>query len=130
MEIERKFLFDEIPDFLEKENNCILRTNIKQTYLTLDPEIRIKVVFTNVAEYTSNNKYYLTKKGAGNLSRDEDEYEISKCKYIKLKPFAIDTDSCEIEKDYYRFKLDNGLILECSLVDKDLDSSFIYGEIE
>ena len=32
--------------------------------------------------------------------------------------------------DYYRFKLDNGLILECSIVDKNSNHSFIYAEIE
>ncbi|MBQ7353272.1 MAG: adenylate cyclase [Clostridia bacterium] len=63
MEIERKFIVNELPSL---EN--IQKKKIKQGYVTLSPELRVR---------QADDKYYLTKKGEGFLIREEEEIEIS-----------------------------------------------------
>lgn len=131
MEVERKFLFDELPTFLEPEDENIARINVKQIYLSIDPEIRIRRKFILYKDGTSKNEYFKTQKSDGNLVREEIEAPITRSMYIKLCNFAYSTmGRNEIDKDYYRYKLNDNLILECSIVDRDLDTSFIYGEVE
>src|SRR5574344_1506323 len=115
MEIERKFLIDEIPTFLEKEDPNVLITNVKQTYLSFDPEVRIKRVFTYLNDKKSYNSYFMTIKSDGDIEREELEFTITLEEYQKLVINALLAygDEYELEKDYYRFKLDDNLILEC-----------------
>ena len=58
MEIERKYLIDEIP-FDLKDYSCKV---IEQGYLNTDPVVRVR---------RSNDKYILTYKGSGLLVREE-----------------------------------------------------------
>ncbi len=67
MEVERKFLVSETPIL-----NDAKKYNISQGYLSFDPEIRIR---------KKNDKYSITKKSNGTLSREEFEQEISKESY-------------------------------------------------
>lgn len=58
MEIERKYLIDEIP-FDLKDYSCKV---IEQGYLNTDPVVRVR---------RSNDKYILTYKGSGLMVREE-----------------------------------------------------------
>ena len=69
----------------------------------------------------------MTIKGDGNLSRDEIEIKIHENEFndilnIIRKPL--------IKKLYKKYQLSDELILECSHVDIDSDSEFMYAEIE
>lgn len=76
MEIERKFLVKELPKFLKSKKNV----SIEQSYLSFDPEIRIR---------KWGSKYFLTVKGNGDISRDEFEIEITKAVYDEFFPKVI-----------------------------------------
>ena len=76
MEIERKFIVDQIPIDLD-----IFKTNyIEQGYLSITPEVRIRML---------NDKCFLTVKSSGTLSRDEYETEISLNTYNDFKKKLI-----------------------------------------
>ncbi|MCL2773364.1 MAG: hypothetical protein FWD71_08430 [Oscillospiraceae bacterium] len=119
MEIERKFLINNFPNNL----TCIKTAIVSQGYVSIIPEVRIRSY-----EYDNNSKeYVLTIKGDGNLSRNEieiciDEKTFNEILEIIAKPL--------IKKDYRKYQLPDGLMLECSQVDKDSATEFMYAEIE
>ena len=71
MEIERKFLVKTLPSNLRQYK----KSYIEQGYLSISPEVRVR---------SKDNKYYMTVKGEGNISRPEYEIQISKDVYIEL----------------------------------------------
>ncbi len=72
MEIERKFLIDQLPKHLDLVDKKI----IEQGYISTAPVIRIR---------RSNDDYILTIKGKGLIKREEFELLIEKDEYNKLK---------------------------------------------
>ncbi len=96
MEIERKFLIKELPDLSKYEY-----VDIEQGYLSTNPVVRIR---------KKNDKYVLTYKGSGLMSREEleaaltkesyehllekiDGHAITKRRYlIPLEPYTIELD--------------------------------------
>ncbi len=72
MEIERKFLIDELPKHLDLAGKKI----IEQGYISTSPVIRIR---------RSNDEYILTIKGKGLVEREEFELFIEKNEYEDLK---------------------------------------------
>lgn len=119
MEIERKFLISDFPHHL----NEIARAKAEQGYLTLEPQVRIRRM-----EYANGAvTHILCIKGKGTLSRTEVETELSASQYSELKALL---DRRMITKDYRKYQLDNGLILECSLVNEGYPEEFMYAEIE
>lgn len=116
MEIERKFLIDRFPDL-----PLIYKAKQYQGYISINPVVRIR---QEVSEY--NEKFVLCFKGQGTLAREEIEIDINKETFNKLKDLL---NKPLIEKDYRVYSLDNHR-LECSLVDKGMDSQFMYAEIE
>ena len=84
MEIERKFLLNKIPLFLEKEDSTILVTNVKQTYLSFNPEVRIQRKFTYFKNKSSKNSYYITIKSDDDVQREELEFALTREEYQKL----------------------------------------------
>lgn len=64
MEIERKFLVNEIPSL-----SGLRYSKITQGYISFSPETRIRKM---------DDKYYLTKKGEGMVVREEIENEVLK----------------------------------------------------
>ena len=96
MEIERKFLVNEIPSL-----NGLRYSKITQGYISFSPETRIRKM---------DDKYYLTKKGEGMIAREEIESEVSKSEgekyfeqvisnliiktryYIPLEKYTIELD--------------------------------------
>lgn len=120
MEIERKFLISDFP----KEESIVLEkeADIYQGYLTISPEVRVRSSCTgNLTDYK------LTIKGDGTLSREEIEVSLNENQFnsiVNLTTFNF------IHKVYKKYKLLNGLYLECSHVDPGLSTSFYYAEIE
>lgn len=119
VEIERKFLLDSFPtDLPLKEEKLVY-----QAYLSTNPEVRIR---RNVVD-GQDVSYYLAIKSSGDLTRQEVELHITKEQFYVLaemvtKPF--------ITKDFRIYQLPGELELECSLVDKGLDTEFMYAEVE
>lgn len=69
MEIERKFLVNEVPKGIYKNHSF---SEIVQGYISINPEIRIRKM---------NDKYFITKKSEGTLKREEQEVEIDASTY-------------------------------------------------
>lgn len=111
MEIERKFLVKNIPDL----TNTIY-TEITQGYLSFNPEIRIR---------QDGNKYYITKKSNGDISREEIEIEIEEKVYNIL--FNLIEENI-INKTRY-FVYANGKIAELNIYHGDLEGLSIV-EVE
>ena len=96
MEIERKYLIDEIP-FDLKDYSCKV---IEQGYLNTDPVVRVR---------RSNDKYILTYKGSGLMVREEYNLPLTKESYEHLLEKA---DGTVITKTRYRIPEKNGLTIE------------------
>ena len=96
MEIERKYLIDEIP-FDLKDYPCKV---IEQGYLNTDPVVRVR---------RSNDKYILTYKGSGLMVREEYNLPLTAEAYEHLKPKA---DGILITKDRYVIPEKDGLFIE------------------
>ena len=99
MEIERKFWIDTLPELVE------LR-------------IRKRV------EAGGEIVYQLCVKSIGKLSRHEVETELSRAQFEEL---ASMLDKPLIHKEYHAYRLRDGHLLECSIVDGGV---FSYAEVE
>lgn len=75
MEIERKYLIKELPVNLDTYDYHI----IEQAYLTTEPTIRVR---------KEDEKYYMTYKGSGLLSREEYNLPLTEEAYATLKSKA------------------------------------------
>lgn len=75
MEIERKYLIKELPANLDTYDYHI----IEQAYLTTEPTIRVR---------KEDDKYYMTYKGSGLLSREEYNLPLTEEAYATLKSKA------------------------------------------
>jgi CYTH domain-containing protein len=112
MEIEKKFLLGERPSIL----STIIGVPVKQGYLvTEDGELRIR---------QKGEKYFMTVKGDGTLSREEWEVEIPEWvfstlwqkttgKQIEKIRFAIDFQGLILEIDEYFGNLAGLFTMEC-----------------
>ena len=118
IEIERKFLISNFPDLPICE-----QFNVFQFYISTNPiEVRARS-----QEKDDDIKYVLTFKGKGELSRREYEMNIDREAFNELLSFV---DKPAIHKIFKTYKLDGDLLLECSLVDYNTDTEFMYAEIE
>ena len=91
LEIERKFLVKNLPAYL---NGCD-KTEIEQAYVSVRPVIRIRRM---------DDRFFLTVKGEGFLSRQEFEMEIGPDEYVNLSG-KIDADTIPIAKTRYYFPI-------------------------
>ena len=71
MEIERKFLLNELPEDLDSYPH----TEIEQAYLSVDPVVRVR---------RDGDAYYLTYKGKGLLIREETNLPLTETSYRHL----------------------------------------------
>ena len=123
MEIERKFLIRELPSDLDSYESH----EIEQGYVSTDPVIRIR---------RFDERYILTVKGPGRLSREEFELTISAESYARLKtkvegrvisktrtmiPF---TDGLTIELDHFHEPMAGLYLAEVEFPDEEAASSF------
>lgn len=120
MEIERKFWLEAFPEDLP----LVRRLQVWQGYLYTDPnEVRIR---KSVEEDTGRTYYRLCIKSGGDLSRAEVETELSEEQFQQLRSL-LEPGKELIHKDYRAYRLPDGLLLECSIVDGGV---FSYAEVE
>lgn len=121
MEIERKFLLDELPNI-----PAISEVEIHQGYVSISPEVRVRSYRVISGENEGYEDYKLTIKSGGDLVRAEIETTIPKKFFDKVAAFI---GRPLISKRYFKYQY-GGHTLECSIVDEGTDHSFIYGEVE
>jgi len=109
MEIERKYLIDEIP-FDLKDYSCKV---IEQGYLNTDPVVRVR---------RSNDKYILTYKGSGLMVREEYNLPLNEEAYRYLIPL---TDRLTIELDIFEGDLAPLKLAEVEFETKEEAESFL-----
>lgn len=119
IEIERKFLLNAFPTDLPLK----VEYQVYQAYLSVNPEVRIRRNVKN----GEDTAYYLAIKSSGDLVRKEVEIPISKDHFYTLAEMVSQPF---ITKDHRKYCLPNGLLLECSHVDKGRDTEFMYAEVE
>lgn len=124
MEIERKFLIDRYPDLPEQE-----RILMRQGYLATGPAVRIRSEQRQDKEGRplEETRYILCIKGKGQLVREEIELPLEPDIFLRLCALL---EAPLIEKQLRTYRLPDGHLLECSLVDPGLPCSFLYAEVE
>lgn len=108
MEIERKFLVSYLPENLDR----FPRKEIEQSYISTNPTIRLR---------KSNDKYILTVKGEGSISREEFELPLSKEQYTNLMK---KTETQPISKTRYLIPIDCGLTAELDVYHNNLSGLY------
>ncbi len=108
MEIERKFLVSSLPD-----TEGLDKREIEQGYISREPEIRVR---------RKGEKYFITFKGKGDLSRAETEISITAEEYSELCSFVT---SCRvIKKTRTEIPLGGGLAAEFDEYHGELEGFF------
>lgn len=113
MEIERKFLIQELPDDLDSYPFLLL----EQAYLCTEPVVRVR---------RSDDIYTLTYKSKGLMSREEYNLPLTAESYEHLKQKA---DGNVIRKKRFRIPLPNKLTIELDLFDAPFEG-LILAEVE
>lgn len=121
MEIERKFLINELPADLDSYE----RIEIEQGYISNKPTIRIR---------KANEKYILTVKSKfgvrvneeGPIVNNEHEFEITKEEYNHLKE-KLEMDV--LKKIRYLIPLEGGLVAEIDVF-KERFEGLVFAEVE
>lgn len=117
MEIERKFLLNKLPDNLE---TCE-KIDLEQAYISTEPVIRVRKKVSAKSE-----KYILTVKSTGLMSRQEFELDMEEKAYNNLIHKA---DGNIISKSRYLIPLEKELTLELDIFHGIFDG-LVMGEIE
>lgn len=112
MEIERKFLVSALPNLTSADSS-----EIEQCYISVKPEIRLR---------RRGERFFITFKGEGSLSRAETEISISENEYTELLSFAT---SRVIKKTRYVVPLEDGFSAECDVYGAELEG-FAAVEVE
>jgi adenylate cyclase len=113
MEIERKFLIKKLPANLK---DYTFKT-IEQGYLSTEPVVRIR---------KSDEKYTLTYKSKGFLSREEYNLPLTKEAYYHLKEKV---DGNIIRKTRYLIPLGSNLTIELDIFDSPFDT-LVLAEVD
>lgn len=117
MEIERKFLLNKLPDNLETYE----KIDLEQAYISTEPVIRVRKKVSAKSE-----KYILTVKSTGLMSRQEFELDMEEKAYNNLIHKA---DGNIISKSRYLIPLEKELTLELDIFHGIFDG-LVMGEIE
>ena len=113
MEIEKKFLVNEIPFSLDSFKS----RKIEQAYLSTDPVIRVR---------RDNDEYYLTYKSKGFIVREEYNLPLNKSSYEHLLSKA---DGNIITKTRYEIPEKNNLTIELDIFEGNF-TGLILAEVE
>ena len=113
MEIERKYLIDQIPFDLSEYAS----RKIEQGYLCTEPVVRIR---------RDGEDYYLTYKSKGLMVREEYNLPLTRDAYEHLKPKA---DGRIITKERFLIPLDDTLTIELDRFEGDL-APLLLAEVE
>ena len=122
MEIERKFLVEQIPDLTGVKSSKIV-----QGYISFSPETRIR---------KKDNTYYLTKKGEGTVAREEIEAKVSKdegeayfkrviSNLIEKTRYYIPLGKYTAELDIYEGKFKGLVVVEVEFESIDMANAFV-----
>ncbi|HHX59127.1 MAG TPA: CYTH domain-containing protein [Epulopiscium sp.] len=112
MEIERKFLVEEVPRVKKFKSK-----KIRQGYISINPEIRIRKI---------GRQSFLTVKSSGYLTRNEFELKLSSRQFRKVWKEA---KKLHLSKTRYFIPLDNRCIAELDIYNKKL-KGLITVEVE
>lgn len=113
MEIEKKYLLKELPDLSSCEHH-----KIEQAYLCTGPVVRVR---------REDEKYYMTYKGSGLMSREEYNLPLTAESYEHLKKKA---DGNIISKTRYLIPLEKDqLVAEVDVFEKPF-APLIMAEVE
>ena len=113
MEIERKYLIENIPFSLDQFPS----RRIRQAYICTDPVIRVR---------QKDDEYILTVKGRGMLVREEVEMPLSKNSFDSLYDKK---EGIAISKTRYLIPEDHGYTIELDVFDQPYEG-FIMAEVE
>lgn len=113
MEIERKYLIEQLPENLSSYACRI----IEQGYLCVEPVVRIR---------RDNDKYELTYKSKGLMAREEYNMPLTKEAYEHL---LSKVDGRVIRKKRYMIPLDEILTIELDVFEGDL-APLVLAEVE
>ncbi|MBQ9347921.1 MAG: CYTH domain-containing protein [Oscillibacter sp.] len=116
MEIERKFLVTRLPEHLERFPCRFL----EQAYLSTDPVIRVRRIGGG-----ESDRYVLTVKGDGLLSREEFELPLTEDQYGRLLARA---EGNRIGKSRYRIPWE-GVTIELDVFAPPF-APLVYAEVE
>lgn len=118
VEIERKWLLDEIPPLAFEE-----QSEMEQGYIVFSPtSVRIRKEIKG-----KEISYILNFKSKGTLERIEIEQVLSAEKYEALKKLVVGPMAY---KKHYTHLLPTGEILELNQVDRQKPEGFCYAEVE
>lgn len=115
-EIERKWLMDGFPINLIPIQESV----IKQSYISFEPEVRIRRKLNKTKPSIS---YKITFKTNGDIIRDEIEFKIKGENYHKLK--RVFCEDRAVVKNQKKYKYDKHILYVSHVNDK-----FYYAEIE
>ena len=130
MEIERRWLMDGFPEDCAADGDsppCIGEVEKAQAYLCTAPVVRIRCERAAAADGQLQQSYILCVKGPGTLARQEIETPLSAEVYEQL---AALIGVPPIHKRTRLYRLADGHLLECSLVDEGTPGAFYYAEVE
>ena len=116
MEIERKFKLSAFPELPE-----LAYVEQWQGYLAVDPEVRIRRDTNHTEGWT---RHILCIKSIGDLVRHEVETALTGDQFEEL---ASMLEYPLIHKQLHAYRLEDGHVLECSMVDEGV---FSYAEVE
>lgn len=112
MEIERKFVPEELPDL-----TGLAYHDMEQGYLCTEPVVRIR---------REDQKFYMTYKSKGLMSREEYNLPLTQEAFYHLKQKV---DGRVIEKRRYLIPLEDGLTVELDIFGGDL-KPLVLAEVE
>ena len=115
VEIERKFLVEQLPDGLDGHHS----REIEQGYLAITDDLEVRL-----RRY--GDQSFLTVKSSGNESRIEEEIEIDEGRFAALWPL---TDGRRIQKRRYRIPFGDGLTIELDVYHDRLEG-LLTAEVE
>lgn len=121
MEIERKFLINELPKDLESYE----KIEIEQGYISNKPTIRIRKADEKYL-LTVKTKFGVSKEEGGPIVNNEHEFEITEKEYYHLKE-KLKRDT--LKKTRYLIPLGGGLVAEVDVF-KERFEGLVFAEVE
>lgn len=128
MEIERRWLLAGFPETLCPAGAPpFLYESVQlQCYLCTAPAVRLRAEETTAGDGPAPT-HMLCIKGRGMLARTEVELPLGEADFLALQGLV---GPPPIHKRNRRYRLADGHLLECSLVDEGTPTAFFYAEVE
>ena len=132
LEIERRWLMagfpEQLPEGLPARVTFLCEIQKAQGYVSTAPVVRIRSEMTAAQnDEPAKEEYILCIKGKGRLARTEIETPLSAEVFAQLRDFI---GVPLVRKQTRLYRLADGRVMECSLVDEGEPSAFYYAEVE